>query len=127
MRYFVQYHNPSKMGYEVSPKELSVQTDKGSQVSVGDTIWLITGKGTPRRYFLCNMFTVETVCPQRGAKFSCRVSGSHGKPFNPPIRIDEKVWFEELRKRAGNFAFGLQSIRNPSIVKSLQNISERAK
>ena len=125
MRYFVQYHNPDKMGFEVSPKIFAVQTDKGEQVRAGDTIWLVTGKGRPRRYFLCNMFEAEDVHPQKTAKFRYRISGSHGKSFDPPIRIDQRGWFQELIALAGNFGYGLQSIKNQSLVASLQHLSEQ--
>ena len=122
MDHFVQYHNPEVMGgpYEASDKGFGIVTDKPFNSLNGATVWLVTGKGHPRQYYLCSTFTVDRVEQEHAGRFRFRVSGSVGHDLNPFVEIGKLPWFADLLKATGNFALGLQHIRNQSIIRGLQ-------
>jgi len=124
MTHFVQYHNPDVMDpFRPSPT-FGIVTDKRGGLRKGDTVWLVTGEGRPREYFLCETFVVERVASQIAGKFTYRVSGSDGKSLYP-LKIDKTAsWFRELLKVTGNFRYGLQPIKNQSIVGTLRHLSQ---
>jgi hypothetical protein len=124
MEHFVQYHNPEKMGgkFQSSKKCFAIVTNKRG-VEVGDVVWLVTGEGRPRRYFLCESFSVSEISSKRSGDFKYQVSGIDGTPFDPFIEIGNKAWFKELQSVTGNFRYGLQKIKNPKIVEAMQRAS----
>jgi hypothetical protein len=125
VRHFVQYHNPEVMGrpYKPSHKNFGIVTDKFFRSLVGATVWLVTGKGRPRHYYLCSTFTVDKVERENAGRFRNRVSGSVGKDLDPFVEIGEKPWFPELLKATGNFGLGLQRITDEAIIRGLQDVA----
>lgn len=124
MRHFVQYHNPDKMDpFRPSKKMFGIVTDKRAGLREGDTVWLVTGKGRPRQFFLCETFVVEKIDSQGAGKFRYRMSGSDGKSLYP-LKIDKgSSWFRELLRITGNFRYGLQPISSKAIIQSLEKVS----
>ena len=57
----------------------------------GDRIWLFTGQGTPRSYFLCARFLVDRV--KKGRNFNYVVSGTEGIDYDPCRGVDREPWF----------------------------------
>ena len=101
-----------------------IVTDKRGGLLKGDTVWLVTGEGKPREYFLCETFVVARVASQTAGKFTYHVSGSDGKSLYP-LKIDKTAsWFRELLRVTGNFRYGLQPIKNQSIVGALEHLSQ---
>jgi len=45
--------------------------------------------------------------------------GDYDRPFDEPVPIDSAPWFEQLRRKTGNFAFGLQHIKDHRIIARL--------
>src|SRR5438477_10933251 len=125
MRNFVQYHNPDVMGrpYKPSRGEFVIVTDKVEKSLRGAMVWLLTGKGRPRQYYLCSIFTVDKVERGNFGRFHTRVSGSVGRQLSPFVEIGELPWFPELLKAAGNFGFGLQPISKEGIIRGLQEVA----
>ncbi len=123
MRHFVQYHNPDVMGrpYKSSHDNFGIVTDKFFTSLVGSTVWLLTGKGRPRLYYLCSTFTVDKVERDNAGRFRNRVSGCVGRDLDPFVEIGETPWFPELLKATGNFGLGLQPITNKAIIRGLQD------
>jgi len=123
MGHFVQYHKHEKMGGPFVPSgtDYAVQTDK-PWIQSGDVVWLLTGEGKPRQYFLCQRFVVNKVVSQVPGKFKYRVSGRKGKIFEPPIAITENPWFQELLRLTGRFGFGLQPIKSQLVVAALEGL-----
>ncbi len=124
MRHFVQYHNPDVMGspYKSSTGNFSIFSDKFFRSLVGATVWLVTGKGQPRHYYLCSTFTVDRVERDNAGRFRNRVSGSVGQDLDPFVEIGEMSWFPELLKVTGNFGLGLQPITNKTIIRGLEDV-----
>src|SRR5258708_37848122 len=97
MHHFIQYHNPDLMGrYRPSHKNYGMVTNKSLASVVGGTVWLVTSKGRPRRYFLCSSFIVDNVERGNAGRFKNRATGSTGQDCE--IEIGSQPWFPELLK-----------------------------
>jgi hypothetical protein len=120
----LQYHNPDVMGPFQPSTIFAIVTNKRGGLREGDTVWLVTGEGRPREYFLCETFVVESIASRGAEKFRYRVSSANGKSLYP-LKLDRATpWFQQLMKLTGNFRYGLQPIKNQSIVEALQRFSE---
>lgn len=121
MRHWVQYHNAAVRGpYRYSRKEFGIVTNKPVEKLRNDRVWLIGGEGGSRKqYFLYETFVVENVEEVEGPQRNLARS-SQGVAFKRPPRIDGFPWFNRLRKAAGNFAFGLQRIKNEDVIRGLE-------
>ncbi len=108
--------------YKSSHENFGIVTDKFFRSLVGATVWLVTGKGRPRHYYLCSTFTVDKVERDNAGRFRNRVSGSVGQDLDPFVEIGEMPWFPELLKVTGNFGLGLQPITNKTIIRGLQDV-----
>ena len=125
MKDFVVYHNPDSMGYPASGIEsLAVVTNNKIGDVHGGKVWLITGEGRPRKYFLVCWFIVDTVSSACDSGFKTRVSGTEGEVFDPMIPLDsEAEWFQAFRKNQGGFAFGFRAIKGSETVERLQELA----
>lgn len=120
MKHYVVYHNPDTFGGPPTPwSEPIVYTNKSVDNLCGDRIWLITGSGRPRQYYLCGTFIVTDIGHNPNLKFSNIVKGIEGPYFDPPIEIGKLPWFDEFRSNMRNFAFGLQPISNDQHIDAL--------
>ena len=126
MRHFVPYHNPDKMGsYRQSTKNFGIVTNKLQGVRKGDIIWLLTGEGRPREYFLCETFTVEKISPPSVGRFRYQVSSEDGQSLYR-LELDKtSSWFQELLKITGNFRYGLQRISSEAIIAGLKRAAAK--
>ena len=104
--------------YRPSQKNFAIVSDKFFESLVGGTVWLVTGKGRPRRYFLCSSFVVDKVERNNAGRFRNRATGSTGRDFD--VEIGELSWFPELLKTTGNFGLGLLPISSKAIIRGLQ-------
>ena len=116
------YHNPDSMGYPASDvKEPVIVTNKRvGRETIGDRIWLITGEGQPRRYFLRGVFTVNKIESGEDEGFRTRVWGNEARFFRPMVELSDTKWFPDLRRSQGNFAFGFQVMNVPRFVRGLE-------
>ena len=129
MKDFVVYHNPDAMGYPANEHpSLTVLTNKRvSEDVIGDRVWLLTGEGTPRKYYLCAWFFIDQVESGDDAGFVTCLEGTNGNKFDPMIPIENEEWFRDFRKGQGNFAFGFQPINNQETVERLENLAKLQK
>jgi Domain of unknown function (DUF3883) len=134
MRHFLVYHNPDAMGYslnEDSAQEpvFSIVTNKPVRTLLGDRIWLITGEGRPRKYYLYETFIVDAIDrdKEKESPYTNKASGTEGQHFQPMIRLDDQPWFDALRRSQGNFAFGLQAIKDLLLINALSDAMTRGK
>ncbi|MBK9528105.1 MAG: hypothetical protein IPO41_07235 [Acidobacteria bacterium] len=125
MKDFIVYHNPDIMGYPVSNHgTLSVLTNKKVTDVVGDRVWLLTGEGRPRRYFLCAWFFIDQVESGEADGFVTCLRGETGKSFDPLIPIEStEDWFKNFRTAQGNFAFGFSVITKDETVARLEKLA----
>lgn len=99
--HYVQYHNSQIMG-EIQDRDIDsfgISTSKSFADLIGSHIWLVSGMGKPRKYFLHYYFVADRIrrLPKSsGFKFS--VSGDIGRIFEPAISISNLPWFKAFLK-----------------------------
>ena len=109
-RNYVQYHKTEEYGPASHAGPIYICTNKFKPEVVGNRVWLFSGEGRPRRYFLNAIFIADRFFPMQDPDFFFRVDGAEGRRFDPPIEVTAYPWFYELRRLQGNFAFGLNAL-----------------
>lgn len=116
MRNYVQYHNTEFMGYPCDDGDsdyFSIVTNKSVSNLVGNRIWLISGEGRPRNYFLCKVFIVDEVGQDDSGNYA---NGVIGTSFKPLIPLNNLSWFKDFMKSQQNFRFGLNEIQDERFI-----------
>ena len=128
MKNFVVYHNPDSMGYPASAVfPMSIVTNKNfSDNILGSKIWLITGVGRPRKYYIAARFVAGKIERGEDEDWVTRITGHNGKRFKPIISINDCTWLRDFVRKMGNFAFGMQAITDKKIIKGLEDVSKKA-
>jgi hypothetical protein len=129
MSHYVAYHNPQAMGYTAAEViGFGVLTNKSPASDLqGSTIWLVTGEGAPRKYFLVERFTADLIESAEDEGFATRISSEAGERFSPMIRLDEKHWFKDFLRSNANFSLGLRRITDQRFIHGLEEApSDRA-
>lgn len=125
MKDYLVYHNPDSMGYKASlVKRALILTNKKAAGIEGSRIWMITGEGKPRTYYLCGYFLADTVEINQDGGYQTVIRGRWCKRLRRqkwPV-LNEKNWFDDFRSNHGNFAFGLQPITNIRFIHSLEKL-----
>ena len=118
----VVYHSPERMGFSVAAsREPYFLTNKRvAPDAVGTRVWLLTGEGRPRRYWLRGTFTVARVESGADEDFRLRVWGADARWLDPMVDVTDAEWFDALRRSQGSFAFGFQTIADPRLVRALE-------
>jgi len=123
MKDYVVYHNPEVMGHAAGNVDpFSVVTNKKVADVRGSRVWLLTGEGAPRTFFICSYFIVEKIESGMNDGFETRLSGTTGKKFNPMIELSDEEWFSDFKRSQGNFAFGFQLINEARFVEGLEAV-----
>ena len=126
MRHWVQYHNPERYGeFQPSERDFGIVTSKKVDSLVGDRVWLVSRRGKPTIYVLCETFIVESVGSEGSEPHRNFARASQGQPFKPPVRISDEDWFLRLRRLTQNFRRGLFHIKDEEIVEGLMAVSAR--
>lgn len=121
---YIVYHNPDVMGPLEHNSGFRVFTNKGiSKTNIGDRVWLITGSGKPRRFFLARWFYIDAFNAGEDRGFKICISGSVGQNFDPFIEIEQEEWFVQLKRDQGNFAFGFSRITTPGTANRLEMLA----
>jgi hypothetical protein len=118
----VVYHNPDAMGYPASKvtKPVIVTNKTVSPDTVGSRVWLLTGEGQPRRFYVRGTFLVNRIESGEDEGFRTRVWGTGPRFAKPLVEITDEPWFDDFKRSQGNFAFGFQSIRDTRFVRGLE-------
>ena len=121
---FIVYHNPGAMGPLEPSDDFGVVTNRGlGSAKVGDRVWLITGEGTPRKYYLAKWFYIDEFTSGEDNGFKHCITGVEGENFDPFVEIEQGEWFAQLKQDQGNFAFGFSRINTPGAVGALKKLS----
>jgi hypothetical protein len=116
MNHFVVYHNPDTMGYDAREVEgFAIVTKKSVMGAKGSRIWLITGRGSPRRYSITHSFIAQTAGPSSSTRGMNEVAAEEGTRYRPEIELTELPWFPAFKKTMGSFGLGYQRIKEPYI------------
>ena len=115
MHHYIVYHSVKKMGTtfrdgKSRPGKYGIVTRKRANNLVGNTVWVISGDGTPCDYRLELRFKVSGIKRIEDDDFATRVFGTEGASFSTvEIRINEKPWFKAFHKTQF-FSLGLQRL-----------------
>jgi hypothetical protein len=123
--HYVQYHRTEEHGPPViDPDGFKIYTRKPIDGLHGCTVWLISGEGTPKRYFLEYYFVVDEVCEHAANEsgFTYTVGGKRGQKVSPRLSLDDFAWFQELRTRLADFSAGLSEL-GPKSIAELQRLA----
>jgi tetratricopeptide (TPR) repeat protein len=115
--HYVCYHNAEGQGFSIgctdkddeADEVFNIGTSKPVDRLMGKTVWLVTGEGKPRRYFLTHRFVVDEAGPSDGGGYFAR--GRQGTAFRPRVELNELPWFKGFLKSQSNFSLGLQPIK----------------
>lgn len=128
MDHFVVYHNPDTMNVDASEIEgFGVVTGKSVSSALGARIWVITGRGVPRRYSLVQTFVAEYAGPDTENPGFNLVTAESGQSFRPEIEIGKSDWFSDFRNSMGNVGFGFQRLKEARFIRALERASEAAR
>ena len=126
MRHYVTYHNTDIMGYpcdQINVSPFSIVTDKPVSNLIGNKLWLISGEGKSREYFLCSVFVVDRVGEDKDSGYKNRAIGKRGAALRPPIQLDKSKWFGEFLRSQQNFRFGVSEIKDQSFITELERLA----
>jgi hypothetical protein len=127
LKHFVVYHNPDERGFSLRgnpPK--SIVTSKSVKHLIGNRVWLVTGEGAPRRYFLAATFIVDQIATDGPPHVPNVASGNNGQSFRPLLSMNGEHWFPDFLERNGHFGFGLNEVTNhPEYVDGLWHLANR--
>ena len=112
---YVVYHNADVMGISCHEFEegrsFRIVTNKSVTNLLGAKVWLVSGEGKPRKYFLCYWFIVDDIGQaEEDSRFKFYAKGTVGRLFRPPILLNRVAWFGDFRKSQQNFSMGLRRI-----------------
>lgn len=129
MKHYVAFHKVDEHGeYKMvgGYRHLSRFGRKRLENTIGQTVWVISGTKTSSGtiYKLCSTYTPEQVQDEGGGTFC--VFGRQGKTFKPHIELNEYSWFESLLEQQGNFAFGMNIIKDEEVIKGLMQLAEQS-
>jgi len=118
---YVVYHNPVKMkGPVTGVNPCMIVTNKSVKEIIGSRVWLITGEGTPRTYFLRSWFIVDAALSGTEHGFKTKLIGKECRIFDPMVMLSDQDWFEEFKRTQGNFSLGLQVITDRNSILGLE-------
>ena len=128
MRHFIAYHNTENMGETLEESNpLRLLTNKPVHGLLKNTVWFVTGEGptSMRQFSLGSMFRVTEVgdCEEHGFM---RFASGPGHVFRPPVPIMEMEWFQDVLRATGNFAFGVQEVKDEGVIAGLLCIARQA-
>lgn len=123
MKHYLIFHNPEKMGYSLETvKDFIAYTNrKVKDESIESKVWLITGEGKPRQYFLKMYFFIKDIKSGMEKNFKTKLIGTAGKRLEFMKRIDNLVWFDEFRKQMANFR-GFAEIKQQKFINELEKL-----
>lgn len=123
MKHYLIYHNPRKMGYSLDTVKdfIAFTNRKVNDENIGSKVWLITGEGKPKEYFLKMYFVIEDIKSGVEKDFKTKLLGSEGKILPSMKRIDDLAWFDKFRKQMANFR-GFAEIRDKKYIDELEKL-----
>lgn len=125
MKHYLIYHNPAKMGYSLNTvKDFIAFTNRNvSDENIGSKVWLITGEGKPKEYFLKMYFIIEEIKSGAEKNFKTKLIGknANGKILPTMKQIDNLSWFNDFRKQMANFR-GFAEIKHQMFIDELEKL-----
>jgi hypothetical protein len=99
-KHFVQYHKTDEYG--PPGNAFAIETDKSVDNLHGNTVWLISGEGSPKQYYLeCNFVVSKIGAVGRADYPKYFARGEKGVRPRRRILLNDFPWFPELKKSLG--------------------------
>lgn len=124
---YVAYHSVETVGAEYRggpPFRFKSKKPRAHlQGALGNCVWVIVGKRGANRstaYRLAGWFTPTELQEVDGEAGYLWILGIHGEMSPSPTVLNELDWFQELRRQQGNFGFGVNAIRDETIIAGLE-------
>ena len=109
---YVAYHGQSVMGSELGDgPPFGMRSRKPVRHLVGNTVWVVEGRGKKKQYFLKQRFHVDTVEEIVDEYFRFQYVGQTGDNFTPEIPLSSESWFKDFLKGVANFSIGVSALR----------------
>lgn len=123
MKNYLLYHNPEKMGYSLDTvTDFNAYTDrKVKDENIESKVWLLTGEGKPKEFFLKMYFIIDDIKSGLEKEFKTKLIGREGKILKSMIRIDNLPWFEGFKKQMAYFV-GFAEIRHKKYIDELEKL-----
>jgi len=125
MKHYLLYHNPAKMGYSLDTvNDYVAFTNRNvSDENIGSKVWLITGEGKPKEYFLKMYFIIEEIKSGAEKNFKTKLiaKNANGKILPTMKQIDNLSWFNDFRKQMANFR-GFAEIKHQKYINELEKL-----
>jgi hypothetical protein len=127
----VCYHNPETMGgteiWQVcqGPK-LSAISARSYEGAEGKRIWFVTGRETPRRYYVAGWYIVDKVENKDDYHLYVGTRGRVATRQSHLVEIGKEPWFKDLRRACANFAT-TQHVRDRKLLRHLEQAWERSR
>ncbi len=125
MKHYVIYHNVANRG-DVAERNanepFAILTNRPVAGAIGSRVWLISGRGSPTSFQLHYTFTADDAESGEDYGFEHRLRGSDGFLFRPPVLLNTKPWFADL-KATQFFSRGLAEITRPDTIEGLLSIA----
>ena len=124
-KHFVQYHKTDDDGPPARTRDFGIETKKSVDNLHGNTVWLISGEGSPKKYHLECRFVVDQTGPiEKPDDVTYYAKGKNGMRPPHPILLNEFPWFQKLKGSLGVFGFGLSEI-GQSTVSELEKLLQK--
>lgn len=123
---YVVYHNAEAMGRSLIADHAyddsyGFVTNKDiSKLKTGThTIWMIEGTGRPRKYYLCQKFTVNPKGIRRNVggdwKYEADGKSTGSEFYKYKILLNDFDWFPNFLKRMANFSLGFTELKEDEV------------
>jgi hypothetical protein len=106
---FIVYHSENSMreAYDPSSGLGFVTAKRTVRKCIGDTVWIIQGRGRHTHYTLESCFEIDHVEEINDERFQYHARGNGGVIFNPPIPLSAYPWFRRLFVNGRRYSHGL--------------------
>ena len=131
MEHFVAYHSAKTMGYELEAMdELEFRSKKLPLLkkAIGNTVWVVEGipskKGTA--FTLWGAYIADRIVPDGSESNVFVIHGSRIIAFEPPLPLNDLVWFPALKESQANFSLGFNRLNDETVVQALTAIQSKS-
>jgi hypothetical protein len=127
MQHYIGYHNAEDGGPFLHDGRFYTAKSLKPETLVGNRIWVVEGRGTPRQYRIVSTGQIgEVIAEKRPEKYrtsekedGLTIRFDIGE-FDDPVDVTSLEWFAKLRNSLANFSWGLTRPTEPSVVKEME-------
>jgi hypothetical protein len=128
MEHFIAYHNAEDWGSYGKGRPFFTAKQFRKETLIGNKLWVIEGKGKPRRYRLMSAGEITgTRVVKRPAEYrsSEQPNGTEVRfqdEWRAPVDVTETDWFQALHANQQGFRFGLNRVNDIKLVQTFKEL-----